>query len=134
MENCAKVLFYDSGYKSTKGVSKTTISEWTKKLENAYKNRSNTCPIQSQKKGSVSVIEKVEKLEPGLVQKHFRYAQKTIGNQAAFDALARTMTLKVRPTARQTPMELQSDTTSLPCTAGSSHKMARTSHRKRSPF
>ena len=45
MENCAKVLFYDSGYKSTKGVSKTTISDWTKKMENAYKNGSNTRPI-----------------------------------------------------------------------------------------
>ena len=65
-------------------------------MENAYENGSNTRPIQSQKKGSVSVIEKVEKLEPGLVRKHFRYAQKTIGNQAAFDALARTMTLKAK--------------------------------------
>ena len=35
-------------------------------------------------------------LEPGLVRKHYKYVEKTIGNQASFDALARTMTKKAQ--------------------------------------
>ena len=136
MEKCAKVLFYDSGYKSVKGLSKTNIAEWTKSLENAYENGSDTRPFRSQKKGRISVVDKVEMLEPGLVRKHYKYAEKTIGNQASFDALACTMTKKAygRLKARHLPMELQSDTTRLQSSVGSSCRVARTSHQKRSLF
>ena len=44
MSYCAKVLFYDFGYKSVKGLSTSNIADWTKRLENVYKN------------GSVSVV------------------------------------------------------------------------------
>ena len=62
MSYCAKVLFYDFGYKSVKGLSARNIADWTKRLENAYENGSVTRPFRGQKKGRVSVVDKVEEL------------------------------------------------------------------------
>ena len=86
--------------RSKAGLSARNIADWTKRLENAYENGSVTRPFRGQKKGRVSVVDKVEELERGLVRKHFRYAQNAIGNQASFDALARVMTKRPMLKAR----------------------------------
>ena len=87
---CAKVLFYDHGYKKVQGVSNLDSTWGARLIADAYETGSNPRPLRSRGKGSVSIVDKVEMLERGLVRKHFRYAEKTIGNQASFDHLART--------------------------------------------
>ena len=99
---CAEVLFYDHGYKGVRG-SSSLDSRWGNRLEEAYENGSNTRPLKNKKKGSVSLVDKIEQVEPGLVRKHFRYAQSTVGNQASFPVLSRVMTLKAQAEGKTLP-------------------------------
>ena len=73
---CAKVLFYDHGYKKVQGVSNLDSTWGARIFADAYKTGSNPRPLQGRGKGSVSVVNKVEMLERGLFRKRYRYAEK----------------------------------------------------------
>ena len=103
LDLCTKVLFYDHGYKKVQGVSNLDSTWGARLIADAYETGSNPRPLQGRGKGRVSIIDKVEMLEPGLVRKHYRYAEKTIGNQASFENLARTMTLKAKAEGKVLP-------------------------------
>ena len=47
---CAKVLYYDHGYIHVWGIGNLD-STWGKQLDEAYENRSNTCPLKNKKEG-----------------------------------------------------------------------------------
>ena len=95
LQYAATLLLFDHGYKSVSGIS-TLDKTWGKRLENAYLGGSDTRPLQAKIKGPTSYTDKLEKDHPGYVRELYRFAEKTIGNQASFPELARTMNEKSR--------------------------------------
>ena len=90
---CATVIFYDHGYKSTKGISRLDRT-WRIRMENSYISGADTRPLRGQQKGSRSYTDKFEEEHPGMIRKLYRYAEKTIGNQASYTDLANCMNEK----------------------------------------
>ena len=93
LELSAKLIMYDHGYKKVSGISKLDKT-WGKRLEEAYLNGSDTQPLRSRHKGSTSYTDKLERSNPGYIRELYRYAEKTIGNQASYEQLARVMNEK----------------------------------------
>lgn len=89
----AKLIMYDHGYKKVSGISNLDKT-WGKRLEEAYLNGNNTQPLQSRHKGSTSYTDRLENAHPGYTRELYRYAEKTIGNQASYEQLARVMNEK----------------------------------------
>ena len=81
-KHCATILFYDSGYKSVKGISKLDRT-WRRRMEDFYQTGNDNHPFRGLHKGSKKYTAKFEAENPGLILKYFRYAQKAIGNQAS---------------------------------------------------
>ena len=90
---CAKILFYDFGYKEVKGIS-NMYKTWDKRVQQSHQCGSDLHPLRSKVHGYPAYTVQLEKDHPGYIRDLFRYAQKTIGYQASFEELARTMNEK----------------------------------------
>ena len=85
---CAtKVVFYDNGYKTFRGVSNLDRL-WRRRLTLLHELGNDANPLQAKHKGSTACTDKLEKAHPGYVRQLFRAAQKEVGNQATFLELA----------------------------------------------
>ena len=93
MKHCATILFYDSGYKSVKGISKLDRT-WRRRMEDSYQTGNDNHPLRGLHKGSKKYTAKFEAENPGRILKYFRYAQKAIGNQASYTDIAVCMNRK----------------------------------------
>jgi len=102
--NCAKILFYDHGYKKVGGVSNLEKT-WGTRLEKAYISGSNTDPLQRCYIGQVSYIDKIEREHPGLIAKLHAYAENLIGRDAPFTEKAMVMNEKSMEDAEDDPMK-----------------------------
>ena len=93
LEYSATLLFYDHGYKQVQGIS-SLDKTWGTRLENAFVNGSDTRPFLGRYTGRISYTDRLEKTHPGYIRQLYRYAEKTVGNQATFQSLANTMNKK----------------------------------------
>lgn len=106
----ATVHFYDCGYKQVAGISNLE-KVWRERLNQCHINGSNTRPLQTRYMGRTKYTDKIESDYPGYIREMYRYAEKTIGNQSSFTALAKTMnsksaTIKDKPTLQMNKMKL----------------------------
>ena len=93
LDLCAKLLFYDFGYKEVKGIS-NMYKTWDKRIQKSHQCGNDCHPTRSRVHGYTAYTDKLEEEYPGYIRELFRYAQKAIGFQASFMDIAKTMNEK----------------------------------------
>mmetsp|Transcript_33202 Transcript_33202/g.59805 ORF Transcript_33202/g.59805 Transcript_33202/m.59805 type:complete len:780 (-) Transcript_33202:33-2372(-) len=101
--HCAKILFYDHGYKKVSGVSNLDKT-WDTRLEQAYISGADMSPLHRAYIGQVSYTDKVEKDYPGLLTQLYEYVDESIGKDAPFVEKAMFMNEKSMEDAADDPM------------------------------
>lgn len=100
--NCAKILFYDHGYKKVTGLSNLE-REWETKLELAYISGADTNPFHRSYEGQVSYTDTMESQHPGLLTQLYEYADESIGEKASYRDKAAFMNEKSKEDAEIDP-------------------------------
>ena len=98
----ARVILYDHGYKQIKGVEGLTRT-WATRLDAAFVSGADQHPLKAHYKGRTAYTDKLEKACPGYIRELYRYAERTVSNQASFEDLARTMNSKSNVPGEQRP-------------------------------
>ena len=91
----ASFVFYDHGYRSVSGVIELS-GMWSARLETAFESGSDTRPLKARHKGSVAYTNQLEAEHPGYIHELYRYAERTLGNQACYEDLAKCMNARSR--------------------------------------
>ena len=105
LANAARVIAYDNGFKEVKGLCGLTRT-WRKRLYAALVSGVDQHPLRAHYKGRTAYTDTLERAHPGYIRELYRYAEKTLGNQASYEDLARTMNAKSKA-----PFEDRPDTT-----------------------
>ena len=98
----ARVILYGHGYKKIKGVEGLTRT-WAIRLDAAFVSGADQHPLKAHYKGRTAYTDKLEKAFPGYIRELYRYAERTVSNQASFEDLARTMNSKSNIPGEQHP-------------------------------
>ena len=67
------------------------MKSWEKRLEAAYLSGADTNPLEARHKDKISFTDRLDREHPGYIRQLYRYAEKTVGNQASFEDLTWTM-------------------------------------------
>ena len=87
------MILFDHGYKQVSGVLGLTET-WKSRLYAAFVSGADHHPLQSKHKRRTAYTNKLDATHPGYIHELYRYAEKTLGYQASFDNITRTMNKK----------------------------------------
>jgi hypothetical protein len=97
LENVAKVVMYDQGYKEAKRF-KNLLKTWEPRLVEYFKTGSGPAPLRSRNKGRRAYTDQIEVQHPFYIHQLYRAAEKKIGTQASFKKMAQVMNTISRTT------------------------------------
>ena len=77
------MLFYDHGHKGVQGISKLNRT-WATRQNESYIKGNNVRPFRNNHRGRTKYTDTIEAQFPGRLRVLYRYAERTLGNQASF--------------------------------------------------